>query len=320
VEWTPEKSANSEGVETYVSYSGTAGFEVTYGAQTANLGINFYRFDPAEPRRAEYKNSLLYSADYARTGEVTLGTNTYAAVLADTQSTGDFRPANSANTTNPPTTVLYLDVNHDGKWARRSEAFRAGKPFNLGGTTYELTNFTASGDSFELIKSAQTVEETKPQPNLTFGHQAPAFEAQTTDSAAVKFPEAYQGKVLLLDFWATWCGPCVKEVPHIVAAHEKFHNRGFEVLGVSLDRTNAAAKLASFTAKHRMSWPQIYDGNGMQNPLAKQYAVESIPQAFLVDASTGVILAEGDSLRGTNLEPAIVKALEIKPVAAPQPH
>ncbi|HEX4138730.1 MAG TPA: TlpA disulfide reductase family protein [Candidatus Methylacidiphilales bacterium] len=89
-----------------------------------------------------------------------------------------------------------------------------------------------------------------------------------------------RGKVVLVDFWATWCPPCRDEVPNVVAAYRKYHDKGFEILGVSLDGDKQA--LLAFTAQNGMTWPQDFDGKGWDNAVAVANGIRAIPAMWLI--------------------------------------
>ncbi|MFC5456594.1 TlpA family protein disulfide reductase [Prosthecobacter fluviatilis] len=98
-----------------------------------------------------------------------------------------------------------------------------------------------------------------------------------------------QGKVVLIDFWATWCGPCVEELPKVIKLYKELHEKGFEVIGVSLDQDKA--ELEAFLKEKGMEWPQYFDGKGAENELFMKYKLESIPTAWLLNKK-GVVASK----------------------------
>ena len=135
-----------------------------------------------------------------------------------------------------------------------------------------------------------------PQFRTAEGSIAPELEFSDPDGKVRKLSDL-RGKVVLIDFWASWCGPCRRENPHVVAMYAKYHDRGFEVFSVSLD--NNKDKWKEAIAKDNLSWPNhVSDLKGWGSAAAKLYGVSSIPSTFLVDKD-GRIIAKG--LRGEQL-------------------
>lgn len=115
---------------------------------------------------------------------------------------------------------------------------------------------------------------------------------------------SYRGKVVLVDFWASWCGPCRKEMPNVVKAYAKFKNKGFEIFGVSLDQEKD--RWIEAIAKDGITWPQVSDLKQWQSEVVPLYSIQSIPYTILLDKE-GKILAK--NLRGEDLEKKLAEVL-----------
>jgi peroxiredoxin len=303
-----KKVVQGQNGQSMTQYSGNIKLPLGKDENAPVVNLGAYRFDKNDPNRAQFKQTLFYYRDYALEGEVTLGGNKYPAMLVDDKATGDFSGKGAAAGAIPR---LMIDRNSDGKFDFRSESFEVTKAFNIGGTTWKMSELKSDG-SFKLAVSSEKVAEIKPPPNHSVGQKITAFKAKKMDGKTVNFPEDYKGKVVLLDFWATWCGPCMVEVPELVRAYGEFQPKGVEILGISLDQPNSADRVKSVTGEHKMTWPQVYDGKFWKAEIAQLYDVHSIPAAFLVDGDTGEILAVGNSLRGPNLAKTFEAALEKK--------
>tara|TARA_R110002096_G_scaffold147671_8_gene307634 strand:+ start:816 stop:1721 length:906 start_codon:yes stop_codon:yes gene_type:complete len=113
-----------------------------------------------------------------------------------------------------------------------------------------------------------------------------------------------KGKVVLVDFWATWCGPCIAEMPNVINAYKKHRESGFEVVGISLDQDKNA--LENYISEHEMTWPQYFDGKGWGNEIAGKFGIQGIPATFLI-GKDGKIAAT--NLRGDDLEKKVTELL-----------
>jgi peroxiredoxin len=140
------------------------------------------------------------------------------------------------------------------------------------------------------------------QAQITTGEMAPEISLPDAKGNTVSL-SSFKGKVVLIDFWASWCGPCRKSNPQVVKLYNKYKQQGFEVFGVSLDENKAAWKRAIKTDK--INYTQVIDTKIWEGEVAYKYGIEAIPTTFLLDKEGKIVAID---LEGKELEDAI-KAL-----------
>jgi peroxiredoxin len=141
---------------------------------------------------------------------------------------------------------------------------------------------------------------------LKIGLPAIGFSALSDKGKKITL-DSYKGKVVLLDFWASWCAPCRNEMPNVKKAYSSFHDKGFEIIGVSLD--DKKHKFESYMNTQKMPWLQIFDGKGWKSEVGQLYAVNSIPATYLLDRQGKI---RYKNLRGKELHTAIAKLVAEK--------
>lgn len=180
-------------------------------------------------------------------------------------------------------------------------------------STHSLADSAAAWSAFNDCPNEAVAEDAKAKAGFyAFAKDPIELTYTAVDGRKVDLREL-RGKVVLLDFWATWCPPCLQELPNVVKTYQQYHDQGFEIVGISCDvapdRAGASGKswaktgpeLIAFTQAHAMPWPQSYEGrkhNEGGNTLAARFAVTGIPATFLLGkdgriAATNVL---GDDL------------------------
>jgi len=202
----------------------------------------------------------------------------------------------TALTLNPANFAAYFSMGIDFAYLHQDDASREA-----------FRTFLEKGDGDEAAnaRAARFVDRVE----LARARMVPAFAVTTLDGQRITMDEL-AGKVVLIDFWATWCGPCREALPHIRKIAQEYKGQPFVVLSVSLD--NDAAKWKEFVTKNEMTWLQYRDG-GFGGPVAKMFSVDAIPATFSIDAD-GVLEDQhvGDANIEGRLKKMVAHAVEMQ--------
>lgn len=195
-------------------------------------------------------------------------------------------------------TYLLVDLNKDKEFdvlPGSNESYRTDQPFNISGLTWQVDSIKSDGTKLYYSTPDTSV---LPELSLRKGTDAPDFSGKTLRGNSLDLSK-YKGKYVLLDFWGTWCGPCLEEIPNLKKAYTKFSGVNFEIVGISVDRD--PQHVLKFIQERNMEWPQIFEEyRSEEQPISNLYGVIGYPTQYLISPD-GKIVAHGLELRGERL-------------------
>lgn len=245
--------------------------------------LDFIREYPktAEAQDAEFQLGILYS-------------NTQDSQKAITHLKGYI----DSNPEADPNKVAYAHYS-------LAESYKNNGSFDLAKKQYQrlIADFPDANEKM-LAMAKSNLEDMDVIKQLAIGGEPIAFNVKDLDGNPLSI-EKFKGKVVLLDFWATWCRPCIAEMPNVKRLYDQYQKEGFEIIGISLDQQKAA--LESYIKRNEIKWPQFFDGLAWNNEIAQRYKVRSIPATYLLDRNGKI---RYKSVRGPELARAVEKLIK----------
>ena len=265
--------------------------DVAYSKESVPYTFEFYRFT------TRLRDAVLYYRNSGREGEVISGDQGYKVIVLDENADGRFDDLKNG--------TLIIDLNQDGKLVGTpdsAEYHRLDAPFNIHGKVWEIASLSSDGTELRIRPSDASVEMRR---YLDPGCPAPAFAATGLDEKPIDLAQKAEGsKYVLLDFWASWCGPCRGEYPYLRRVHARYKDHGLVILGINLDSDREKAVQAA--EENLLSYPHVFDGKGWENEVASLYRVHGIPKTYLLNADLNIVAKD---LRGARLESRLVEML-----------
>jgi len=187
----------------------------------------------------------------------------------------------------------------DGYYPSLREPYEIGDEIALGDASFTLKGVSLAGDELFLERSEGSAT------GLRIGSVAPDFEGLALDSTTTVRLTDYRGRHVLIDFWGTWCGPCIGEIPHLRKSYDNYTREQFDILAVANDNIDS---LRAFVAKEDLLWTQVPQraGDSTRSAVLDAFRVTGYPTTFLVDPE-GVIVERGNTLRGEALAETLAK-------------
>jgi len=275
-DWPPEKDGML-----FKSVVVTATIVINNKPEQVKMAYGLLRFTDNARKQA----GVLYSAQFGRTGKVKIRDKEFQVLAITTNNQGLYSDRR--------TIKLIIDLNHDGKFDSSKdskEAFDPGELFFLDGEAYQFMGASEVGDKMTIASLPLRMPE---KWKAAVGDHIADFGFKTLDGKDMKLSD-FKGKVVLLDFWATWCGPCFRDLPDVKALYRKFDRSKFEIIGVSLDGSETNTSLESvkkYVSKNEITWPITFNER-WNDLIAVIYHTTGIPYQLIIDKDGVIRLIE----------------------------